>query len=212
MAGPYLTVRAGSRATAELVDRKSRFIAVLAHVESADEAAGLLAAERSAHYDARHHVPAWILSDGTERSSDDGEPQRTAGLPVLDVLRGEGLADVCCVVTRYFGGVLLGPGGLVRAYSGATRMALDAARDRGLLAEMTQVVGVEATIPYALYDRVRDLARRLGAREAGSDFAAGVTLRLTFRAGEQQAFLDALREVASGRDLCQVGEPRFAEF
>lgn len=212
MAESYLTVRAGALPTAELVDRRSRFIAALAHVESAEEASVLLADVRSKHYDARHHVSAWVLADGTERSSDDGEPQRTAGLPVLDILRGYGLADVCCVVTRYFGGILLGPGGLVRAYSGAARAAVEAARDQGMLAEMTQVVTVEACVPYALYDRVRDLAGRLGGHDAGCDFAAEVRVRLAFRAGEEAAFVEALRQLANGRELGRVGEPRFAEL
>lgn len=106
----YLTLRAGEEAAGEFVDRKSRFIAQLAHVEGEDDAAEFVATVRARHYDARHNVPTWILADGRERASDDGEPQRTAGAPTLEVLRGAGLANVCCVVTRYFGGTLLGPG------------------------------------------------------------------------------------------------------
>ena len=112
----YKTLASGFEATGIYEDRRSRFIAQLTHIVSEDEANDYIAGVRARYHDARHNVPAWILSDGRERCSDDGEPSRTAGMPILEVLHGAGLADVCCVVTRYFGGTLLGPGGLVRAY------------------------------------------------------------------------------------------------
>lgn len=208
----YLTMRAGEEATAEFVDRKSRFIAQLTHVEAEDEAAAFIETVRARHYDARHNVPAWILADGRERASDDGEPQRTSGMPTLEVLRGAGLSNVCCVVTRYFGGTLLGPGGLVRAYSTATQRAVDTAREQGFIVEMTLVCRVVATIPYSLHDRVRDLAERSGAHVVGTDYAADVHLTLMFRAGEEVAFVSAMRELANGEDLCEVFAPEFAEF
>lgn len=206
----YLTMRAGEEATAEFVDRKSRFIAQLTHVEAEDEAAAFIETVRARHYDARHNVPAWILADGRERASDDGEPQRTSGMPTLEVLRGAGLANVCCVVTRYFGGTLLGPGGLVRAYSTATQRAVDTAHEQGLIAEMTLVCRVVATIPYSLHDRVRDLAERSGAHVVGTDYAADVHLTLAFRAGKEAAFVSAMRELANGEELCEIFAPEFA--
>lgn len=208
----YLTMRAGAEATAEFVDRKSRFIAQLTHVEAEDEAAAFIETVRARHYDARHNVPAWILADGRERASDDGEPQRTSGMPTLEVLRGTGLANVCCVVTRYFGGTLLGPGGLVRAYSTATQRVVDTAHEQGLIVEMTLVCRVVATISYSLHDRVRVLAERSGAHVVGTDYAADVRLTLAFRAGEEAAFVSAMRELANGEDLCEVFAPEFAEF
>lgn len=208
----YLTMRAGEEATAEFVDRKSRFIAQLTHVEAEDEAAAFIETVRARHYDARHNVPAWILADGRERASDDGEPQRTSGMPTLEVLRGAGLANVCCVVTRYFGGTLLGPGGLVRAYSTATQRAVDTAHEQGFIVEMTLVCRVVATIPYSLHDRVRDLAERSGAHVVGTDYAADVHLTLMFRAGEEVAFVSAMRELANGEELCEIFAPEFAEF
>ena len=201
----YLTMRAGAEATAEFVDRKSRFIAQLTNVETEDEAAAFIDAVRARHYDARHNVPAWILSD-------DGEPQRTSGMPTLEVLRGAGLANVCCVVTRYFGGTLLGPGGLVRAYSTATQRVVDTAHEQGLIVEMTLVCRVVATISYSLHDRVCVLAERSGAHVVGTDYAADVRLTLAFRAGEEAAFVSAMRELANGEDLCEVFAPEFAEF
>ena len=157
-------------------------------------------------------MPAWILSDGRERCSDDGEPSRTSGMPVLEVLRGEGLKDVCCVVTRYFGGTLLGPGGLVRAYTAAAQEAVANARGRDGIVEMTLVTEVVVQLPYALYDRVGRLASDAGGKVKDQLFLEDVQITLVFRAGEEAPFIDAVRELACGEDLCRAGEPRFAEF
>ncbi len=208
----YLTLRAGEEATGEVEDRRSRFIAHVSHVESEAEAEAFIAKVRSQNHDARHNVPAWILADGRERCSDDGEPSRTSGMPTLDVLRGEGLADVCCVVTRYFGGTLLGPGGLVRAYTAATQAAVAAARESGLVVEMTLVTPVAVQLPYALYDRVTRLVSDCAGKVTDSLFAEDVQLTCVFHAGDEERFVAAVRELAAGEDLCGVGEPRFAEF
>ena len=127
----FFTLQSNIEASGEFVDRKSRFIAQLVHIESEDEANAFIEMVRKRHYDARHNVSAWILVDGRERQSDDGEPSRTSGMPTLEVLRGAELKNVCCVVTRYFGGTLLGPGGLVRAYTAATQAAVAAAQEAG---------------------------------------------------------------------------------
>lgn len=208
----YRTLRAGVEATGEFVDRRSRFIAQAMHVDGEAAAEEFIALVRARHHDARHNVWAWVLEDGRERCSDDGEPQRTAGLPTLDVLRGAGLANVCCVVTRYFGGTLLGPGGLVRAYAAATKEALDTADAGGLVAEMCLVTPVVVQIPYAAYDRVANLAERLGGRMSDQLFTEDVQLTCTFKAGEEAPFLSALRELGAGQDLAHALEPRFAEF
>ncbi len=208
----YITMRQGAEAAGEFVDRKSRFIAQLVHVASEEDAARHIAQVRARHYDARHNVPAWILLDGRERQSDDGEPSRTSGMPTLEVLRGAGLKDVCCVVTRYFGGTLLGPGGLVRAYSAATRAAIDDARVRGLLVEMTSVTPVHVAVSYARYETALRMARDAGAHDLPADFAADVTLNLVFRSGEEQAFISALTEAFGGEPDALVEEAHFAEF
>lgn len=208
----YITMRPGAEALGEFTDRKSRFIAHLVHVESEKEAAAHIAAVRAANYDARHNVPAWILAGGAERASDDGEPQRTSGMPTLEVLRGEGLRDVCCVTTRYFGGVLLGPGGLVRAYTAAAQEAVRRAREAGRLVEMTSVVPVDVRVAYPDYQRVLDLAERAGAHVTDTDYTDIVVLHLVFRAGEEAAFTAALREALAGREDVDVGAARFAEF
>ena len=208
----YLTLRAGAHVSFELVERRSRFIAQLAHVGDEGGAAEFVESVRALHHDARHNVFAWTLANGQERESDDGEPRRTAGLPVLKALQAANLADVCCVVTRYFGGTLLGSGGLARAYSSATAQAYDTARELGTLAEMTLVTKVVARIPYALHDRVRDLAKRSGACVQSTDFAEEVTMCLAFRTGQERPFVDALRTLTGGGEPCHVGEPGFSEF
>lgn len=211
-AASYHTLSAGVEVTGEFEDRRSRFIAQLVHVSSEAEAEAHIAAVRARHHDARHNVPAWILADGRERCSDDGEPSRTSGMPTLDVLKGAGLADVCCVVTRYFGGTLLGPGGLVRAYTAATQAAAQAAKRQGAIVEMTLVTPVTAQMPYALYDRCARLVSDAGGKVADSLFAEDVQLTCLFHTGDEQRFINAMRELACGEDLCRAGEPSFREF
>lgn len=208
----YRTLVAGGEATGECVDRRSRFIAQLRRVTSEDEASAFVAEVRSRHHDARHNVPAWILSDGRERCSDDGEPQRTAGMPTLEVLRGAGLADVCCVVTRYFGGTLLGPGGLVRAYTAATQAAVASAEEDGLVVTMTQVTPVVCQIPYTAYERVARLVSDCGGRVRDQLFAEDVQLTLAFVSGDEERFVSQMVELANGEELCRVGEPGFDAF
>lgn len=112
---------------AEYIDKKSRFIGQVQHAESEAEAMAFVEQIRKKHADATHNVWAYVLNTGAMRWSDDGEPGGTSGQPTLNVFRSAGVVDVCCVVTRYFGGILLGSGGLVRAYSKAASMALEAA-------------------------------------------------------------------------------------
>jgi uncharacterized YigZ family protein len=122
MEKPYKTIL--EPAEDEFVEKKSRFIAYTSPVHTVEEANAFIAGIRQRHWDATHNVPAFVLRSGVQRSSDDGEPGGTAGMPVLDVLLKSGVQDVCVVVTRYFGGTLLGTGGLVRAYSGAAKEGL----------------------------------------------------------------------------------------
>ncbi|MBR3327704.1 MAG: YigZ family protein [Atopobiaceae bacterium] len=208
----YRTIVDGEEAMGEFEDRRSRFIAQLAHVSSEREAQAFIETIRARHRDARHNVPAWVLGDGRERCSDDGEPSHTGGTPVLEVLRSAGLADVCCVVTRYFGGTLLGPGGLKRAYTAAAQHAVANAEEAGLVVEMTLVTRVTCVIPYAAYGRVERLVRDCDGRVHDTIFAEDVQLTARFRTGEELRFVEAMRDLAAGEDLCIVGEPMFAEF
>ena len=118
--------------TAELVEKKSRFIATVRPVSNEEEASAFIEEMKKKYYDARHNCSAFVIGESAQltRSSDDGEPSGTAGRPMLEVLLGSGIRDVAAVVTRYFGGTLLGTGGLVRAYSGAVKAALEAGEVR----------------------------------------------------------------------------------
>ena len=186
MTSSYLTVAAD--ATAEVEDRGSRFLCTLRRVGDEDEARALVAALRREHTDARHHCSAFVLGPGgaVQRSSDDGEPAGTAGAPMLDVLRGAGVSDVATVVTRWFGGTLLGAGGLVRAYGDAVRAAVAEAGTlrRSLLTELALDLDhadagrVEGELRGAWRDRPRRGVRRPGPAAArGSRVGRGARRR-----------------------------------
>ncbi len=170
---------------AEHVDKKSRFIGQVQHVESESEAMAFVESVRRRRDDATHNVWAYVLANGALRWSDDGEPGGTSGQPTLNVFRQAGVCDVCCVVTRYFGGVLLGSGGLVRAYSKAASLALEAAG----LARMAEWRRVRVLCSYAQYERVR---RLLG------DFGADVSVSALLPADTAQLFCDRLTDVTAG--------------
>jgi len=190
---PYKTIE--SPAEAELCEKRSRFLSILAPVHTAEEAAAFLARRRELHYDARHTVFAYRLREGgVDRCSDDGEPQGTGGQPVLEILRRNGLEDVCLVVTRYFGGVLLGTGGLTRAYSGAAALAVSAAR----IVTMRPCVLCTAAVDYALYGAVQRLLEPHECRVLDTAFAEAVTLSLQLPEERFAAFRDAVREATSG--------------
>lgn len=142
------------KSVAELTEKRSRFIATLCHVETEEEAMAFVNEIKAKYWDARHNVFAYILNDNNlVRYSDDGEPHGTAGKPVLDVISGRGLKNVAIVVTRYFGGILLGTGGLVRAYSGAAINACDAAE----IYEMVECSLGEIECDYAQYEKLKSL-------------------------------------------------------
>lgn len=184
--------------TGEYVEKRSRFIGQLWPVGSEAEALERIAAVKKEHYDARHNCFAYIVRDtGTVRYGDDGEPQGTAGQPILAVLSGAGLSNVCCTVTRYFGGVLLGTGGLVRAYTAAAKAAL---ADAGVQ-QMALWNGMRLRCPYPMLERLRRLLEAHGAVVETVDYGAEVTLDTLVRADAAAAFTDALRELSAGAVL-----------
>ena len=160
----YRTLREGAEATGEFEDRRSRFIAQLVHAASEKDAAAHVAAVRARHYDARHNVPAGSSQTVRSGRATTASPSARAACPPSRCCGGAGLKDVCCVTTRYFGGTLLGPGGLVRAYTAAAQAAVAAAGDAGLIVEMTSVVPIALDVTYAQYDQVRDVVERTGGR------------------------------------------------
>ena len=185
----------------------SRFIATLAPVFSIDEARAFIARMKKEFADASHNVPVYIIGGGntvTEYFSDDGEPSGTAGRPALAVLRGSGLGDVAVVVTRYFGGTLLGTGGLVKAYTEATQLVAEAV-GRGRRISMHVVM---AAIPYNLLERVRLLVARNKGEVLGEDFAADITMTMQFPVDSLDAFQNGLRELSAGKLQAEVIESR----
>jgi uncharacterized YigZ family protein len=185
----------------------SRFIATLAPVFSIEEARAFIARIRKEFADASHNVPAYIIGGGntvTEYFSDAGEPSGTAGKPALTVLRGSGLGNVAVVVTRYFGGTLLGTGGLVKAYTESTQMVVNAV-GRG---QRVPVHIAMLAIPYNLLERVQLLVKRRGGEILGEDFAADITMTLQFPIQSFDAFQNELRELSAGKLQAEVIESK----
>ncbi len=181
--------------TGEYSEKRSRFIGQIWPVGSEEEALSRIAAVKKAHYDARHNCFAYVVRDGgVVRYGDDGEPQGTAGQPILSVLTGAELTDVCCTVTRYFGGVLLGTGGLVRAYTAAAKAALE---DAGI-SRMAQWLSETLRCPYPLYERIRRLLEEREAVVEDVEFGASVAISALVRADRAEAFEAAVRELSAG--------------
>ena len=190
-------------------EKRSEFIGYLSPVLTNDEAVAFINSVKAGHRKARHHVYAYILRDSnTSRYSDDGEPQGTAGVPVLEVLQKRGLTDVCCVVVRYFGGILLGGGGLVRAYSHSASITCDAAQIR----HMCESTPLTLQMDYTLYGKVTNILPRYGVLERNSDFGTDVLLELTVRNEVLQALQDELTEVSAGRIGMEAGSAGYADF
>jgi uncharacterized YigZ family protein len=188
----------------------SRFIATLAPVFSIDEARAFIARIKKEFSDASHNVPAFIIGGGntlTEYFSDDGEPAGTAGRPTLVVLRG-GLGDVAVVVTRYFGGTLLGTGGLVKAYTESTRMVVNAV-ERG---RRVPVHVVMVAIPYNFLERVRLRVAWQHGEILDEEFAGDVTMTLQLPVDSFQAFQNELREISAGTLKAEIIESKESVF
>ena len=177
----------------EFYEKKSHFIGRVWLVEKEEEALARIAEMKKQHYDATHNCWAYIIRDGAVRFSDDGEPGGTAGMPMLQVLQREGLYNVVCVVTRYFGGILLGAGGLVRAYTKGAKIAVDAAGK-----SMKRVwTALYVPCPYPYYERVKLEVSAFGGIIRSCDFGAEVELELLFPEHQAQAFLDRLTDLTA---------------
>jgi len=191
-----LTVPLGPE-RAELSVANSRFIASLEYVQSVDEARSFIALIRGEFPDASHNVPAFIIGGGnskTEFCSDDGEPSGTSGRPLLAVLRGSGLGDTVIVVTRYFGGTLLGTGGLVKAYSEAGRLVLEKTR-RAALVEFSRL---QLDLPYGLFESFSRLAADSGADIVEEKFEENVHIIVEIPSENLNQFRSRLADLSSG--------------
>lgn len=176
----------GGAGEAELTEKRSRFLGHVRPAETEEEARAFVAEMKKTYHDARHNCWCYLLRDGVERYSDDGEPQGSAGLPMLEVFRREGVTNAVCVVTRYFGGVLLGTGGLLHAYTQSAKDALDAAG----ISVVRRWKQLRLRCPYAQFERIKLEAAAFDAALLEQDYGAEITLTLLLpelRAAEFQA-------------------------
>ena len=200
----YVTLR--HEASAEFEEKRSVFIGYAKPVKTEAEAMEFVKKIRGKHGDARHNVFAYTLGGGvTARYSDDGEPQGTAGIPVLDVLRKSGVDDACIVVTRYFGGILLGAGGLVRAYSAAAKMALDAAE----IAIFEPYTEFSLTCTYPEYQKISAELPRFSAIIDDTDYADNVTVKFAIKSDKNQQLTDRICEMTAGKSIPKIIGERF---
>lgn len=193
-------------ASAEFTEKKSVFIGYACPVKNEDEAIEFIGRIRKKHSDARHNCYAYQLNGGgIARYSDDGEPQGTAGVPILDVIKKSGADDCCVVVTRYFGGILLGAGGLVRAYANAAKIALDAAH----IVTYESYTEFRLVCDYAAYQKLEYEFPRYGVIVDASDFGGSVTLRLAIKQTRFEGFTEKLSEMFAGKIFAEVLGERF---
>jgi len=190
-------------ARAEFIEKKSRFIGHIARVSSAEEALAFLRSIREEHPTANHNVYAYRLREGGVcRYNDDGEPSGTAGMPVLDVFLKQDIYDFCCVATRYFGGIMLGGGGLIRAYSRCATVAIDAS-GIGMMREVTQC---SAILPYTLYEQVKRLFIASSAEIISEKFEVSVEIKIALPTEAVTPLQVGLTELTSGTvSLCVEG-------
>jgi len=203
----YRTIRGTS--VAEIEEKHSRFIASAAFADTEEKALAFLEKIRSENRTARHNVFAYCLREGNRvRYSDDGEPAKTAGTPVLECIQHRELKDVIVVVTRYFGGILLGTGGLVRAYTASATAALDAAQ----VVTVRACVRCRVTVEYGLYERAMLLISGAGAQAEEPVFTDKVELCFVLPAGQEQPLIPAFRELTRGAAQLECSEPFYTPF
>ena len=203
----YRTIRGTS--VAEIEEKHSRFIASAAFADTEEKALAFLEKIRSENRTARHNVFAYCLREGNRaRYSDDGEPAKTAGTPVLECIQHRELKDVIVVVTRYFGGILLGTGGLVRAYTASAVAALDAAQ----VVTVRACVRCRVTVEYGLYERAMLLISGAGAQAEEPVFTDKVELCFVLPAGQEQPLIPAFRELTRGAAQLECSEPFYTPF
>ena len=185
----------------EYIEKRSRFIGRVWHIGSESDALAHVKEMREKHWDATHNVYAYSVKEGgIARFSDDGEPSGTSGMPVLNVFRSGGVDDFCCVVTRYFGGILLGAGGLVRAYSKSASMALDAAGR----AELRVHSAVSVICSYPQFTRLKSELDRFGAALTSTEYGADVDFTVSLPAQEAERFILRVTELSAGTAIAGI--------
>lgn len=187
-------------------EKRSKFIGDIWRVETPEQAVEKINEIKAQYRDARHHCYAYIIREGNYmRYSDDGEPGGTAGMPILEVLRHAGVTNVCCVVTRYFGGILLGTGGLARAYTKGAQIALQAAG----LSRMDRYSIMMICCPYNLHDSVQKLLAEHDASVEDIDYGADVTLTVALQEGGEDELNRELMDATSGAVTAEYIESKF---
>lgn len=192
----------------EFVEKKSKFIGYVKPVQTQEEAVSFINLIKSKHWDATHNVYAYVLKENNiQRYSDDGEPSGTAGVPVLDVILKNGLVDVCVVVTRYFGGIMLGAGGLVRAYSHGSKIAVES----GNMITMAPCKVLTVSVEYSFYERVNNLLSDFDANIENAEFADNVTITFSLKQEMVTDLQNKLTDLSNGLyKLNEIGE-KFAK-
>ncbi len=190
---------------AEFVEKRSSFLGHVRYVETEDEAKAFVTEMKKKFYDARHNCWCYIIKEGAVRYSDDGEPQGTAGIPMLEVLKREGVTNVVCVVTRYFGGVLLGTGGLLRAYTKSAKDALDAAG----ICVVRRWVKAEIACSYAMLERLKTECTAIGGVVADIEYSADVCLKLLLPEDKADAFSQRTADVTAGTSALKITGEEF---
>jgi len=188
----------------EFIEKKSRFIGYVCPVQTQQGAVDFINSIKAKHWDASHNVYAYVLKENNiQRYSDDGEPSGTAGVPVLDVILKNNLVNVCVVVTRYFGGTLLGAGGLVRAYSHASKLAVEA----GSIITMAPCKILKVSVDYSFYDRLNILLNDFGANVESTDFSDKVDVTFALKEQSVDILKDKLIDISNGSYfLHEIGE------
>ena len=190
-------------AEATFVEKRSEFIGHVWPVESEEEARTHIESMKKKYHDARHNCWCYIIKDGPVRYSDDGEPQGTAGQPMLGVFQKEEVTNVCCVVTRYFGGILLGAGGLVRAYTQSAKDTLDAAG----ISVVRRWVELAVDCPYNFFERVKNEVNALNGVVSDVEYAAGVTVHALLPEERVEEFSARMVELSAGSfEAIELGE------
>ena len=196
LAEQYTTVR--REAHVEFEEKRSLFIGHAIHVDSEEEALAFIKQIKKKYSDATHNCFAYLLKGGiVARYSDDGEPQGTAGVPMLEAIRKSGVSDVCVVATRYFGGILLGAGGLVRAYSHSAAIAIEGAE----IVTYEPYAMFELKCGYSEYQKYSNLLSQMSAVIDETEFAADVTVRFAIKRDRASSLLEKINEVGFGRDV-----------
>lgn len=193
----------------EFTEKKSRFIGYVKPVKSQEEAVSFINAIKTKHWDATHNVYAYVLKENNiQRYSDDGEPSGTAGVPVLDVILKNGLVDVCVVVTRYFGGTLLGAGGLVRAYSHGSKIAVES----GNIITMAPCKILSVYVDYSFYERLNILLSECNANIEKTDFTDKVIVEFSVKADIVEELQNKLIDISNGLYAFTLIGEKFAKI